>query len=372
MFSVWTHPKTQNVRLYVAPKLIKPALDVIGEDWEPKTVKAWIEKLGEHWIMKVAVKTDKPVPAESLDTLKSILLGDAGLSGNETWEALVEQAELNTIQKQKPKAETDGQRRSKPAISSAPVTPDSRAKEAAKLDISRIKMPGDITIEVDHRETHLICDLLSKHPNITVKRATLELADFRVEDREGNELLIERKRCLPTESSPNAHNDFESSIVVDGRLFDQSERLKFKASNSDHHVIPVVLLEGDVHANSKRMLIQQVDGALSFLAAVQRISVLSSYGANHSAWVVAKLASHFIHGLFTPVSMHRVKPKALWDQKRYVLESLPGISSGIAEALLTRFGSVRAVAVAEEHELASVKGIGPKRSREVIRVLGEL
>lgn len=372
MLNVWKHPKTQSIRLYVAPKLIKPALDMIGEGWDPKTVKAWLEEQAGHWVIKVVVKTDKPVAAESVDTLKSVLLGDAGLSGNETWASLVEQAEANAKAKPKPKIESGSQRRSKPAPSSAPVTSDSRAKEAARLDISRIKMPADITIEVDHRETKLISELLAKHPNITVKRATLELADFRIEDREGNELLIERKRCQPTESSPDAHTDFETSIVVDGRLFDQSERLKFKASNSDHQVIPIVLLEGDVHGNSKTMLIQQIDGALSFLAAVQRISVLSSYGANHSAWIVAKLASHFIDGLFSPVSMHRAKPKALWDQKRYCLESLPGISSGIAEALLERFGSVRAVAMAEEHELASVKGVGPKRSREVIRVLGEL
>jgi len=111
---------------------------------------------------------------------------------------------------------------------------------------------------------------------------------------------------------------------------------------------------------------------LSYLAAIQRISVLSSYGANHSAYIVAKLASHFVDGLYTPIQRHKTKPKALLSQKLFVLESLPGISSGIAEALLERFGSVRAVAQAQEHELASVKGVGPKRSREIIRVLGEL
>lgn len=367
MLNYWTHPKTHAVRLYFAPKLIKPALGVIGENWDPKTVKAWLQEDGNHWAMKVSVRTDDPVPAESVDTLKSVLLGDAGLTGNETWADLVKDAKDNA----KPKPDHAGKGRGKPAPPPAAAS-GSRANEAANLDIAKIRMPDNVTIEVDHRETELISSLLAKHPNITVKRVTLELADFRIEDREGNELLIERKRCEPTESSPDARNDFESSVVTDGRLFDQAERLRFKTSNSDHQVIPIVLLEGDVHGHSRNMLVQQVDGAISYLAAIQRISVLSSYGANHSAYIVAKLASHFVDGLFTPITRHKAKPKALVSQKLFVLESLPGISSGIAEALLERFGSIRAMAQAEEHVLASVKGVGPKRSREIIRVLGEL
>lgn len=370
MMHLWKHPKTQAIRLYIAPKLIKPAIKAVGEEWEPKAVKAWIEEDGSHWKIKVSVRMDGPAPAESIDALKSVLLDDAGLSGNETWDDLVKAAE-DADEKQQSKHLAPETPTAKKKPSGTPPA-SKRVKEAGRLDVSSIKMAGPVTIEIDHRETKLISEILDKHPKITVKRVALELADFRVEDREGNELLIERKRCEPTEASPDGRNDFESSIIGDGRLFDQSERLKFKAANSDHQVIPIVLLEGDVYEHSTKMLVQQIDGAISFLAAIQRISVMTSYSANHSAYVIAKLASHFIDGLYTPVSMHRAKPKALWDQKRYVLESLPFISSGIAEALLGRFGSVRGVAKAEEHELASVKGMGPKRSREVIRVLGEL
>lgn len=364
MLNLWKHPKTQSIRLYLAPKLIKPALAAIGESWDPKSVKAWLEEVDSYWSIKVTVRAEEPAPPEAIDALKSVLLEAAGLTGNETWADLVAQAETSS-KPQPPKSKAT------PRAQADSPSKGSRAAEAARLDISKIKMPGKITIEVDHRETNLISELLGKHPDITVKRVTLDLADFRVEDGEGNELLIERKRCIPTESSPDARNDFEASVVSDGRLFDQSERLKFKAANSDHQIIPIILLEGEVH-QSRSMLIQQIDGALSFLAAIQRVNILTSYGANHSAYQIAKLASHFCHGLYSPVTMHKSKPKALWDQKKYVLESMPGVSSGIAEALLERFGSVRAVAMAEEHELASVKGVGPKRSREIIRVLGEL
>jgi len=368
MLNIWKHPKTQAVRLYVAPKLIKAAIAVAGEQWKPKTVKAWLQEGGDHWSLEISVRSDDAISQESVDALKSALLEQATLTGAEVWSDLVAIAESNELPGKIKVASTPSEPLAgNPSGASGAAA---RAKESGRLDISKIKMPGNITIEVDHRETKLISELLSKHPNITVSRVALELADFRIEDREGNELLIERKRCQRTEASPDAHTDFESSIIVDGRLFDQSERLKFKAANSDHQVIPIILLEGDVHSNSHSMLIQQIDGAISFLGVVQKISVLSSYGANHSAWMVAKLASHFVDGLFTPVARHKSKPKALWNQKLYVLESLPGVSSGIAESLLERFGSVRAAA--EERDLASVKGIGPKRSREIVRVLGEL
>jgi Fanconi anemia group M protein len=350
--------------------LIKPAIAAAGEQWKPKTVKAWLQEDGDSWALQVAVRTDDPVPPDSIEALKAALLTSADLTGQELWADLIAVSE-ETASPAKP---LTTEMTDLPPGGNLPVIKPAafRAKESGRLDISKIKMPGNIVIEVDHRETHLISELLAKHPNITVNRVSLDLADFRVEDREGNELLIERKRCEPTAASPDGRNDFESSIVSDGRLFDQAERLRFKTSNSDHQVIPIILLEGDVHGHSKGMLLQQIDGALTFLSAIQRISVLSSYGANHSAYIVAKLASHFYDGLFAPIVRHQKKPKALLGQKLFVLESLPGISSGIAEALLERFGSVRAVAMADESELASVKGVGPKRSREIIRVLGEL
>ncbi|WP_342632793.1 ERCC4 domain-containing protein [Marinobacter alkaliphilus] len=360
MLNVWRHPKNDSVRLYVAPAVVKSASTEADPLLDPKTVKAWLEEGDGKPVLKVVVRSDDPVAGGLIAKLKAGIQGALGLSFAEPWADLVRQSEADN----KPK------KKGRPGRQV--VNPESRAREASRLDVSSIKMPGDITIEVDHRETKLISELLSGHPNIRVKRVTLELGDFRVEDREGNELLIERKRCEPTESAPDSHNDFESSIVGDGRLFDQAERLHFRASNSDHQVIPVVLIEGDVHRHSQTMLIQQVDGALSWLVAIQRVSILTSLGANHSAYQIAKLASHFVDGLFTPIARHKKKPKALVSQKLYVLESLPGISTGIAEALLERFGSIRAMAQASELELASVKGVGPKRSREIARVLGEL
>ncbi|WP_273208786.1 ERCC4 domain-containing protein [Marinobacter subterrani] len=384
MLRLWRHPKTQAIRLYFSKKTIANALADADVALDPETVKGWIQQnrsgRPEVWVSVKSEVTNNRAP---LSGIRDALERTDDFLASDSWDTLVEQA-------QNPKSYTKPQ-------SEPPVSPENHCEannhdaealettddhtaaagsdaqnrkryyEAGRLDITSIKMPKPITIEVDHRETRLISDLLSAHPLISVETSQLELADFRITDREGNELLIERKRC----TGDGMKTDFEASIQTSGRLFDQSERLRFQVSNSDHQVIPVIILEGNVHANATSMLLQQVDGAISFIAAVQRISLLSTYNANHSAYAIAKLASHFIDGLYTPVSLHQAKPKALFSQKTYVLESLPGISTKIAEALLEHFGSVRAVTQASEGELVRVPGIGAKRAREISRVLGE-
>lgn len=86
--------------------------------------------------------------------------------------------------------------------------------------------------------------------------------------------------------------------------------------------------------------------------------------------MILKLASHFVDGLYSPVSLHRSKPKAIFGQKCYVLESLPGVSSRIAEALLSHFGSVRRIMTATEAELREVDGLGPRKVAALMSVLG--
>ncbi|KXS55314.1 MAG: ERCC4-like helicase-nuclease [Marinobacter sp. T13-3] len=375
MLNLWRHPKTHEIRLYFARKAVQKALDATEVTFPPDQIKAWIEKYMDRPVVRVMIKSEdgRNSPHLAADIRKHL---EAQSEVNEglSWDALLDSA-------QKPKSsvpdstdQADSDHESHPDDTDTLDTTQEdqrnrrRGREAKNLDVGSIKMGHPITIEVDHRETKLIAELMGAHDKVTIERVSLELADFRVTDRAGNELLIERKRCTPEGDK----TDFEASIQGDSRLFDQSERLKFKVANSDHQVIPIILLEGNVHANATSMLLQQVDGAISFLSVVQRISVLQSYNANHSAYMIVKLAAHFSDGLYEVPSFHRNKPAALFEQKRYVLESLPGISTQIAECLLEHFGSVQAVANAREGELARVKGIGNKRSREIRRVLGEM
>lgn len=333
------------------------------KELDSREVKIWIEPsetLMAGWVIKA--KGDVSALGKGLAFQRAVM-DILGIDQSKSWTQLKSMAESNTP---KPARGRQAKRFGERKVG-ADVAKADRAEESLNLDITSIKMLGPVTIQLDHREPESLRALLSMHPMITVEECSLDLGDILVEDRDGNRLIIERKRCDQSVQK----TDFESSIQVDGRLFDQSERLKMEVGASDTQVIPIILLEGDVYGHSTSMLCQQIDGALSFLSAIQRVSVLPVYNQNHAAYVIAKLASHFVDGLYTPVSLHKAKPKAIFEQQRYLLEAMPGVSCKVAETLLDHFGSVRKVMAASREDFKAVKGLGPKKIDALMAVLGE-
>lgn len=361
MLNHWQNPhKPTMERLYVDGRVFHDLKEL-----DVDSVKIWIEPSDGAGLAQWVVKAKGDVSALGSGLgFQAAVMNALGISRDQSWSEL-----LKIAKNQKPKTRAKSSTRVGYGTrkTGEDVPKSARASEAMNLDVSSIKMLGPVTIQMDHREPESLTDLLSDHPLITVERVSLDLGDILVEDKDGNRLIIERKRC----SEGHTKTDFEYSIQDDGRLFDQSERLKMEVGASDKQVIPVFLLEGDVYGNSNTMLCQQIDGAISFLSVCQKVSVLPVYNQNHAAYMIAKLASHFVDGLYTPVSLHKAKPKAMFEQQRYVLEALPGVSCKVAETLLEHFGSVRKVMTASKKDLLAVNGLGPKKVEVLLSVLGD-
>jgi ERCC4-type nuclease len=134
-------------------------------------------------------------------------------------------------------------------------------------------------------------------------------------------------------------------------------------------MLAVILLEGDVYGNSRRMLIQQIDGAISFLTTIQRLSVLSTVSMRHTAYMLAKLATHERSGLGYTPPLRGSTPKTLSSQQSFLLQGLPGVGADLADRMLEHFGSIPAVMHASADELAAVRGIGPGRAQKIHAVL---
>lgn len=227
----------------------------------------------------------------------------------------------------------------------APPGPDA----AEHLDVATIKVPSPIVIKVDHREPDAVIAELRRASNTTIEVSQLELGDYVINDR----VFIERK------SVP----DFESSIIDSKRLFDQSERIKLEPD-----AIGVVLVEGNWTA-AARMLPQQVIGALSFLGAIQALSVWQTTGPICTAYTIVKLATHFCNGLGYELGLRQHKPSSLLDAQSYVLEGCPGVNAELARRLLQHFGSIAGVVQADLAALRAVPGIGPKKAQRIVEVL---
>ncbi|WP_457742648.1 DEAD/DEAH box helicase [Thermococcus sp.] len=234
-----------------------------------------------------------------------------------------------------------------------PQTPQIQGKEKKselRIPVKPIfvRRPKGIVIYVDSRELRSGVPKLLKEFGAEIEVKTLDVADYVVSEDVG----IERKSA----------NDFIQSII-DGRLFDQVERLKRAYEK------PVIILEGElygirnVHPNAIR-------GAIASVTVDWGVPILFSSGKEETAHFIYLLAKREQEERRKEVRL-RSEKKALTlaERQRLIVEGLPNVSSTLAKRLLRHFGNVERVFTATEEELKEVEGIGEKKAREIRRVI---
>ena len=227
---------------------------------------------------------------------------------------------------------------------------EKHAGEVKELPIKPIfvRKPKGIVVYVDSRELRSGIPKLLKGLGVEVEVRTLDVADYVVSEEVG----IERKSA----------NDFIQSII-DGRLFDQVERLK-KAYEK-----PVIIIEGElygirnVHPNAIR-------GAIAAVTLDWGVPILFSSGKEETASYIYLLAKREQEERKKEVRL-RSEKKALTlaERQRLIVEGLPNVSATLAKRLLKHFGNVERVFTASEEELKEVEGIGEKKAREIRKVI---
>lgn len=329
--AVWENPGNKNdIRVY--------ANGLVGQ---PKDVKVYLVANGEACRLKASPETAQP------QALAAFIASGGQEILDQDFDAVVAMARAPST------------RSPRPPKAKAPrsVIAGDREAAAAELDLTTIPVPEPVTIGIDHREPEALFTLLSNLPNVTVTREALGVGDIEIN---GGDILIERKCC-----TGEARTDFESSVIDDDkRLFFQSEKLKLQSD-----CVPIVMIEGPVHEASQSMLVQAVDGALSFLITIQGMSVINTLNLNHSAYMILKLAVHAKSGLGYDLALRGKKPVQLSNQLAFTLEGLPGVSARTAKALADKFGTMAGLVAATQQEILTVPGLGKKRLEGIWRVL---
>ena len=211
-----------------------------------------------------------------------------------------------------------------------------------------VRKPKGIVVYVDSRELRSGVPKMLKELGAEVEVRTLDVADYVVSE----EIGIERKSA----------NDFIQSII-DGRLFDQVERLKRAYEK------PVIIIEGElygirnVHPNAIR-------GAITAVTLDWNVPILFSSGKEETAQFIYLMAKREQEERKKEVRL-RSEKKALTlaERQRLIVEGLPNVSATLAKRLLKHFGNVERVFTATEEELKEVEGIGPKKAREIRKVI---
>ncbi|MDP9366689.1 MAG: helix-hairpin-helix domain-containing protein [Chloroflexota bacterium] len=211
-----------------------------------------------------------------------------------------------------------------------------------------VNQPIRIVIDTAEQRS-AVYRMLADLPEITIEVARLPTGDYLL----GGGLAVERKTGA----------DFAASIV-DRRLFAQVTALKAAYER------PVVLIEGTLPPPRTRMHPHALRGALSYLVAIEGLSVLRTNDAEDTALLLVQLARHTQHGLKTPPStVATPRSRDLAQQQERIVAALPEVGPTLGRQLLAAFGSIARIIAATASELQAVPGIGPARAGAIRHAL---
>jgi len=214
-------------------------------------------------------------------------------------------------------------------------------------------------ILVDYRErsSGIVKELIKKGVEVELKQ--LISADFIIptKDIHGkyHEVGVERKTV----------NDFLNSII-DRRIIQQLIALK------ENFSVPLLIIEGeeniyqirDFHPNSIR-------GMLASIAVDFQIPILHSKNYRDTAALITIIAKRLDKPSRSLTLLAKKKPLTLKEQQEFVISSLPGVGPALAKNLLNNFKTIKKIVNAKEDKLQKVDKLGPKKAKEIKRVLEE-
>ena len=137
----------------------------------------------------------------------------------------------------------------------------------------------------------------------------------------------------------------------------------------EHFRLPVLIVEGQVNFEYTMFSPEAIRGALSSMVLLYGINVVATPNVEETAALIAMMARQEQLGIPEISLIPKRKAPDLTDQQRRVIEMLPGCGMVMARDLLQRFGSVARIVNATEDEFRSMRGIGAKKAKGIIKVL---
>jgi Fanconi anemia group M protein len=225
-------------------------------------------------------------------------------------------------------------------------------QQAAQRSLQQFTQPKEeptCTVIIDHREKGSPVMKALRNLNVHIELQQLSIGDYVV----GPEACIEYKR----------YDDFLDSIA-DGRLIAQLHQLKKYAK-------PVILLEKGDASNTMRRRIDEsaIQGMLATIAVSYRIPILQSSSPLDSAQLLLALARREQEGSSSSFSFHNAKPYSDKELLEYIVSSFPGTGGVLAKNLLKKFDTLERLFQASLEELQEIDKIGPKKAKEIKRML---
>ena len=211
-----------------------------------------------------------------------------------------------------------------------------------------------IVIKSDYREQSSGVPDELKLQGVSPDITCLKSGDYQI----NQQWLIERKTLTDLVQS-----------IIDGRLFRQLGDIQKTGLR------PVLLLEGSTaQLKRSRMSRESIQGALITISLFMGVPILRSLNPQETASLLITIARQqikFSDSGFTPsFTFQHKRPKGKYQSQLQLLQTLPGIGTQKAKALLKKFGTIENIIISSAEQLAEVEGIG-KPTAEKIRWLIE-
>lgn len=209
--------------------------------------------------------------------------------------------------------------------------------------VEPVRAEGQPLIYADARETSVLIEKLRRR-GAHVEVQTLAIGDFVA----SSDVVVERKTV----------EDFVKS-VFDGRLFGQLAAMK------ETYPRPVLLLQGERNQGAG-MGLPAYFGALASLVSDFQVAVFTSASDEETVELIYHIARREQVEKRKEVRVREgKKPSTLREIQRYIVAGVPGVSTVLADRLLTKLDNLQTVFTADEARLKQVEGIGEKLARRI-------
>ncbi|MEM1541492.1 MAG: ERCC4 domain-containing protein [Ignisphaera sp.] len=207
-----------------------------------------------------------------------------------------------------------------------------------------------VTIYVDEREKN------SRVPNILISKGLtivfkmLEAGDYVI----SNYIGIERKSA----------NDYLNSLI-DGRLFDQLNRLKKIYEKT------LLIIEGDIHKEIRNRNVHRnaIIGSYISILFDMEAYIITTRNEEETAEVIKRIAFHKPKPVKPLTTVHKPKISTVAEWQRYIIQCFPYIGPKIAQRVLETFGSIHNFCNASIQELTRIEGLSDKKAGELYQII---
>jgi len=193
-----------------------------------------------------------------------------------------------------------------------------------------------LTIIADNREKSSGIPNMLTNAGVNVKMEQLSVGDYMIAD----DIIIERKTST----------DFVQSIL-NHHLFNQCARLRKTGK------LPLIIVEGNPFSTRHEISPKAIKGTLLAINLRWQIPIIRSSGKEDTVLLMIMASKQQINSPVF-VRLSGKKPKKLQKQQHYFVQNMPGVGPGLAQRLLTHFGTIEKIITSDIKTLKMVDGIG--------------